>query len=157
MKGLIKTFLLLSLIFLLNCERRRNCKNVNGLEFNENIIEVINTGDDYYCIFPEGIDNPIVILDTIELKKYFSSDPNYCKKEIRDFDFSQYSILTFATNFNCAGMSIRFDLIDEGNNEYLLNIYKCGRKRCLSKAKIGAHYIFKTRKLNSNIQYKIYE
>lgn len=143
------------MIFVFSCEKRRNCKGVKGhLEFNENIIELIEPN---YCIGYGNIDLPIVIIDSVQLKEYLNTDPTYCNNA-GNFDFSNYSILTFSTKFSCKGMGIRFELLDNGNDSYFLNIYKCGRKYCFHKPYVTGEYVFKIKKLNNtNLKYNICE
>lgn len=157
MKNSLKIIIILCVFLLSGCERQQNCRGVRGgVKFNENIIERINAT---YCISSAAINTPVLILDSIELKKYFATDTNYCKQRIIEYDFSKYSLLIFATQGKrCGNGGIRFDLKGDGKDNYTLNIYKCGRQHCAIGPLSNADYIFKTKKLsNNNLKFRVYD
>ncbi len=134
------------IMLILSCGHHRDCKNVKGLEFNENIIESYNP--ETYCFAQNKLNTPIVINDSITLKQYLCSDTRYPKLNI---DFSSYSLIAYSYNFKCTGgKGVKFDLIINAGDDYKLIIYNCKKKSCLMTVKGSANYLFKTKKMNNN-------
>lgn len=145
MKPFIKILIICSIYFAYSCERQRNCKGVKGrVVFEGDIIEKLTDN----CLPFAKNDEPLLITDSLELNSLYAKDTNYCK--IKPYiDFNMYSIICFSYEPNCSSTGIKFDLVNTGNDEYKLNIYKCN-KGCLSNRNIHSYFRLKTKKTNPN-------
>jgi len=152
---IIKIFLLLSILLLFSCERRRNCKGVDGIEFNENIIELV---DDLFCLKGQKQNSAFVIIDSLSFATTYQHDSTICKS-YNVFNFSEYSLLTYLTKGGgCSYESYRFEFKSDGDFN-TLDVYPC-KRNCFIGAKylLPLQFIFKIKKVaNTDIKLTFHE